>query len=290
MSSSTTDAAQELIDAGIADAFTQETFNDSETGEALSYNIFLPADYDPTKAYPMVLYIADSSLVGQDVTAPLNQYGALIWASEAEQAKHESIVVVPEYPSVIIDDHGSFTTTDYVDMTARLVQNIGDEYNVDTDRVYGTGQSMGAMTVMYLAAQQPELFAAELIVSGQWDPDQLQGLTEETFTYVAAAGDENSSGGQSDVEALLDDAGVAYATGSDWDATWDTAKLDAAAQEMYASGDAANFATFAAGTVLTASGQSADSSGAGSSEHMASFEPAYKIEALRDWLFEQSAA
>jgi hypothetical protein len=57
---------------------------------------------------------------------------------------------------------------------------------------------------------------------------------------------------------------------------------------MYASGDAANFATFAAGTVLTVSGQSADS-GAGS-EHMASFEPAYRITALRDWLFAQTAS
>lgn len=47
-------------------------------------------------------------------------------------------------------------------------------------------------------------------------------------------------------------------------------------------------ATFTAGTVLTASGQSADTAGAGSSERIASFEPAYKITALPDWLFEQT--
>ena len=34
---------------------------------------------------------------------------------------------------------------------------------------------------------------------------------------------------------------------------------------------------------------SSSGGGMGSSEHMASFEPAYKITALRDWLFEQSA-
>ena len=54
-----------------------------------------------------------------------------------------------------------------------------------------------------------------------------------------------------------------------------------------AAGDEANFATFKTGTVLTASGQSS-SSGMGGTEHMASFEPAYKIAALREWLFAQS--
>jgi predicted peptidase len=283
-------ALEKLIADGVADAFEQATYEDAETGESLPYNIYLPEDYDASQAYPMVLYIADSSLVGQDVTAPLNQYGALIWASTSEQAERESIVVVPEYPSVILDDHGSYTTTDYVEMTARLVAAVQDEYSVDPDRVYGTGQSMGAMTVMYLAAQYPDLFAAELIVSGQWDPTQLEGLAGETFTYTAAGGDENASGGQGDVEGLLDEAGVPYGTGTDWDATWSEAKLNRAARAMYASGAAANFATFATGTVLTAAGQSSSSSGMGSSEHMASFEPAYRITALRAWLFAQSAS
>lgn len=65
-------------------------------------------------------------------------------------------------------------------------------------------------------------------------------------------------------------------------------ELDAAATTRYAAGAQANMATFTAGTVLTASGQSADTAGAGSSERIASFEPAYKITALPDWLFEQT--
>jgi hypothetical protein len=154
-SSSEQSAEVKALIAEVQDKFQQATYEDGETGESLPYNIYLPDDYDASKSYPMVLYIADSSLVGQDVTAPLSQYGALIWASDAEQAKHESIVVVPEYPSVIIDDHDSYTTTDYVDMTARLVAAVQEEYSVDPDRVYGTGQSMGCMTVMYLAASTP---------------------------------------------------------------------------------------------------------------------------------------
>ena len=274
--------------AEVTDTFTQATYTDSATGAELPYNIYLPADYDASKTYPVVLYIADSSLVGQDVTAPLSQYGALIWASSEQQAVQESIVIVPEYPEVIIDDHGSYTTTDYVEATVGLLESIQSQYSVDASRIYGTGQSMGAMTVMYLAAHHPDLFAAELIVSGQWDPTDLSGLTSEKFLYFAAGGDENASGGQTDVEALLDSAGVAYGT-TTLDATAAATEQNAAVSDLVANGDTANFATFDTGTVLEVAGTSSSSGMGGSSEHMASFEPAYKIAAARDWLLSQTA-
>jgi predicted peptidase len=284
----TTSTAAAALAAEVRTAFEQHTFKDSQTGHSLPYNLFLPASYDASKKYPLVLYIADSSLVGQAVTAPLTQYGALIWASAAEQAEHESIVLVPEYPKIIIDDNSGHTVTDYVELTSRLLADVSSTYAVDPARVYGTGQSMGCMTVIYLAAKHPGLFAAELFVSGQWDVSVLGNLAKEKFFYIAAGGDAKASGGQKDVEGVLDKAGVSYGTAT-WDATWTDARLEAAAKKLLADGDTTNFATFKTGTVLTASGQSA-TAGAGGGEHMASFEPAYKIAALRDWLFAQRAA
>lgn len=313
--------------AEVPSTFTQATFSDAASGHSLPYNLYLPEGYSSSKSYPLVLYIADSSLVGQAVTAPLSQYGALIWASAAEQAKHQSIVLVPEYPSVIIDDHGSHTTTAYVEMTTRLLSAVTKQYSVDATRVYGTGQSMGCMTVMYLAAKHPELFAAELFVSGQWEVSQLANLAKEKFFFIAAGGDAKASAGQADVKKMLTADGVKYQSAT-WDATWSAADTAAAAQKLLAPGDTINFATFATGTVLEVSGATsspggtaaggspsggapsggAPSGGApsgapsgmpsgapggagmgGSSEHMASFEPAYKITALRDWLFQQKA-
>ncbi|WP_030616247.1 alpha/beta hydrolase-fold protein [Streptomyces fulvoviolaceus] len=265
--------------------FKQYTYKDSKTGQSLPYNLYVPADYDAAKSYPLVLYIADSSLVGQDVTVPLSQYGALIWASASEQAKHESIVLVPEYPSVIIDDHGSYTTNEYVEMTPRLLSSVASKYSVDPERIYGTGQSMGCMTVMYLAAKHPDLFAAELFVSGQWEISQLTNLAKEKFFYIAAGGDDKASVGQTEVQKMLKSAGVSYQAET-WDATWSEAQFSAAAKELFAAGDSINFATFKTGTVLEVSGAS---SSAMAGEHMASFEPAYEITSLRDWLFEQSA-
>ena len=49
---------------------------------------------------------------------------------------------------------------------------------------------------------------------------------------------------------------------------------------LIAEGNRANFVTFTKGTTLT--------DGAGGSEHLTSFNYAYRLEAVRDWLFEQT--
>ena len=62
--------------------FRQLTFEDAKTGKTMAYNLLVPEGYDGTKSYPLVLFMADASTVGKDVTAPLTQgYGALEFAS-----------------------------------------------------------------------------------------------------------------------------------------------------------------------------------------------------------------
>lgn len=110
-------------------------------------------------------------------------------------------------------------------------------------------------------------------------------LPQEKFFYIAAGGDDKAFAGQAEVEQMLTSAGVSYQTAV-WDVTWSAEQFSTAAAELFTVGDSINFATFKTGTVFHVSGSSSSLVGG---EHMASFEPAYKINALRDWLFEQSA-
>jgi predicted peptidase len=262
--------------------FQQFTYTDAETGLTIDYNLYVPADYNASESYPLVYFIADSSVVGQDTTAPLTQgYGGIIWATDAEQAKHESFVLVPEYPDVVLDDHDGYTTSDYLEATVRLLESVESSYNVDQNRIYATGQSMGCMIFMYLAAEHPDLFAAELFVDGQWDITQLSGLENQKFFYFAAEGDEKASAGQSEVMDLLKSSGISYST-AEWDATWSTDEFDTAVKQMLSEGNTINCVQWKLGTVLP------DGVSAGTSEHMYSFDHAYTTEAVRDWLFEQS--
>ena len=270
---------QAMIDE-TADQFFQDDYVDEETGLTVTCDVFAPEGYEDGDPLPVVFFITDSSTVGRGPEASLTQgWGGLIWATAAEQAKHPCVVVVPTFNDVILDDHSCFVTTDYITLMPRLVQAMAERYNGDMDRLYATGQSMGCMTFLITAAQNPDLFAAELFVDGQWDITELKGLESQTFFYIAAGGDAKAVGGQDEVLAMLDADGVPYSYAEGWDAQADAAELAAKTEALLAEGNAINFIRWEPGTVLN---------GGFGMEHMASFDYAYKLETVRDWLFQQS--
>lgn len=207
------------------------------------------------------------------------QLGTSVPVLAAAQAKHPCIVLVPQYAGVVIHDHNGFKVTEDVEATARLVQKLAGEYGADEKRIYSTGQSMGCMITMYLAAKHPDLFAAELLVSGQWDISELKPLATQKFFYIAAGGDEKASGGQRELLSVLRRQGVKVSTAT-WDATKNYGALSRAARQEIAQGNKINFATFVRGSVLPAGTKN-------NNEHMYSFDHAYQIAAVRDWLLAQ---
>ena len=263
-----------------AGRFTVDEYTDEETGLTVVCNVFVPEDAAGNGPLPVVFFITDSSTVGRGPEASLTQgWGGLVWASEAEQEKHPCIVIVPTFDEVILDDHNGFVTTGYISLMPRLAETMAARYNGDMDRLYATGQSMGCMTFLLTAAANPDLFAAEYFVDGQWDITTLQGLESQKFIYIAAGGDAKAVGGQDEVMAMLDRDGVPYGYASDWDAQAAPEDLNALAEALLGDGNSIHFIRWKAGTVLN---------GGFGMEHMASFDYAYRLEAARDWLFEQS--
>lgn len=301
--------------ATVADKFTQESYTDAETGLNITYNLFLPEGYDAAVSYPLVVFIGDSSCVGSDTYSLTQGRGALVWASEAWQRVYPTIVAVPTYPVTILDDHGSYTTTEYVELTKRFIDMLTESYSVD--HVYGTGQSMGCMTTLILASDYPDLYTACMFVDGQWDIATLTGLENQTFVYFAAEDDTNAWNGAQEVMAMFDAAAVSYAY-AQWDGTWSVDELSAAARKLFTADENHFFISWASGTIEPKSGGmsggfggsggsgAAPSGGFGgpsgsggasggfgggtnsSAYHMASFDYAYNCIAVMEWLFSQS--
>ncbi|MBQ8490473.1 MAG: prolyl oligopeptidase family serine peptidase [Pseudobutyrivibrio sp.] len=237
-----------LVEA-YTDVFEQVEYTDDETGLTVTYNIYLPEGYDASEEYPMVVFIADSSCAGDDATKSLTQgRGALVWASDEWQAANPSIVLVPTYPETILDDQNGYSTTEYVELTKRLIDDVSEEYAVDTDRIYGTGQSMGCMTTLILASEYPDLYAACMFVDGQWDVSTLSSLEDQTFIYFAAEDDQNAYNGMQEVMEMFDEDGVDY-TYDQWDGTWTPDELSEATAELLAGGTKAYFVSWASGTI-----------------------------------------
>ena len=276
------DAELQAMITEVAPKFQLLTYEDAETGTSLQYQLYVPENYDETQSYPMIQFIPDSSAVGRDASYVLTQgWGGLIWATEEEQAKHPAFVVVPVFTETIVDDN--FNHSEQIDVAMRLLQSLTETYNIDTNRIYTTGQSMGGMTSFHLSIAYPDFFAAYLFVGSQWDTTEMNGLEDEPFFYIVSAGDPKASAGQADLLAVFDADNAAYSH-AEWGAQDDAESQNGNVAAMLTEGKNANFVTFTAGTTL-AEGQSG-SSGAG--EHMTSFDYAYKLEAVRDWLCQQT--
>lgn len=258
--------------------FWQFSFEDRETGKTMEYNLFVPEGYDGSQSYPLVLFMADASTVGKDVTTPLTQgYGALEFASELDQKVHPSFVLVPQYTTWTVGE--GVVNSDEVEMTIHLLEEVCSQYNVDRSRLYTTGQSMGGMMSFYFNIAHPDLFAASLFVSCQWDTAKMHDFGQKRFFYIVAGGDDKASAGMDGLAQVLGRQGVRIDSAS-WSARLPQEEQERLAEELIAKGNSINFIRFEKGSVLPASGQGM--------EHMASFDYGYRLAPVRDWLFRQS--
>jgi len=180
-----------------------------------------------------------------------------------------------------VDD--SHNHSEQIDVAMRMLESLTETYSIDTNRIYTTGQSMGGMTSFYESIAYPDFFAAYVFVGSQWDVSQLSGLEQKPFFYMVAAGDPKASAGQAELLGLFDADGAAYSH-AEWSAQDAADVQSAAVSAMLSEARTANFVTFTEGSTL-AEGQAA---GGPAGEHMTSFDYAYRLEAVRDWLFKQS--
>ncbi len=269
------------IVAEVKDKYSQDEYKDKDTGLTVPYNISLPESYDGTKEYPMVFFIGDLRTAGNTMAFSLEQgWGGTVWATEEVRKVQECIVVTAVYPDTVIDDRfGELNVSEYVDLTPRMISSIAEKYHADPDRIYGTGQSMGAMTTLYLAANYPDLYAAVLIVDGQWDITALKGLESQKMIYITAGGDEKATNGQTEVKEMLKKDGIPYSELSDVDVTEGPDAVNQAVSEMLKEGNAINFITWKTGSVLVGTDEK--------SEHNAAFDYGYRYSSVRNWILQQ---
>ena len=282
MQDKSSDTELQTMISEVAPKFELLTYEDAESGTSLQYQLFVPENYDASQSYPLLQFIPDSSVVGKGAADVLTQgWGGLVFATEEEQAKHPSFVVVPVFTETVVNDN--FEHSEQIETAVRLIRSLTEQYSIDTDRIYTTGQSMGGMTSFYLNTAYPDLFAASLFVGSQWDNSILSVLEDKDFFYIVAAGDPRASEGQAGLKAVFDEDQAVYSS-AEWSAKDSQEAQNAAVEAMLAEGNNANFVTFTLGST-TADGSTGNTM---AGEHMTSFDYAYKIEAVRDWLFQQT--
>lgn len=152
---------------------------DEATGEYsdvdLPYALYVPADYNPNKEYELVLHVHDASAMGDDplITLTESQGPANYITDEVQQVAKDQgfggvIVVCPQFNNNIRTARDNWSLSAGVPATWQLMDYITETYNINMDHIYASGQSMGGMQILAMAAQRDNYFAALWPIASQW--------------------------------------------------------------------------------------------------------------------------
>jgi predicted peptidase len=156
--------------------FEARVFTNAD-GKTQPYRLLTPKDYDPGKAYPLVLFLHG---VGESGTDNLKQVtnSAYLFAGDSMMARYPCFVVAPQCPgsrrwvevSWSLDAHTMpEQPSEPLALTLQLLDELPKEFHIDPRRIYVTGLSMGGLGTWDILARRPKLFAAAMPVCGAAD-------------------------------------------------------------------------------------------------------------------------
>lgn len=120
------------------------------------YLLFLPQGYEPKgeKKWPLILFLHGSGERGTDV----QKVGV--------HGPPKIVKNKPEFPFIVVSPQCPENQWWSQDVLLALLDNVIATYNVDTNRIYLTGLSMGGFGAWTLGVNHPERFAAIAPICG----------------------------------------------------------------------------------------------------------------------------
>jgi predicted peptidase len=157
----------------------------TSVGESYRYQVYIPADYTPALAWPVVVSLHGNGRQGTDGLLQTDTDFAI--RIRENRAPFPAIVVFPQarpgtrwfYPAM-------------EELVMAQLQRTMTEYHVDSTRIYLQGFSMGATGTYRIAHRWPTVFAALVSVAGRiedgppYTPEET-AIDRRANPFVAAA-------------------------------------------------------------------------------------------------------
>lgn len=128
----------------------------------IDYRVYVPADYDPARKYPVILYLHGRGARGNDNERQIGgaHLGSVIQLYEMKQPeRYRSFIAV--FPQTQGNWFG-----EPAEQAILALDQVMRDFSVDPQRVYLAGLSLGGYGCWYLAAKYPDKFAAVVQLSG----------------------------------------------------------------------------------------------------------------------------
>lgn len=198
----------------------------STSGTKLPYRLYVPADYDESKSYPLVLFFHGAGESGTD-NNHIFRGGSILQRllTKTERTEHPCIILAPQCADtgsngkwVSTDwapgtyDHTKIKTSPYMAAAEELLDKVINEYSVDKGRLYVSGMSMGGYGTWDIISRNPDKFAAAVPVCGGIDESYMSGLMNMPIWTFHCVDDPivSSAGTKKAAELLKDNPNFKY--------------------------------------------------------------------------------
>ena len=145
--------------------------------DTLKYRILKPLNYNSNEQYPVHLFLHGAGERGDDNVAQLT-HGGKLFLKKQNREKYNSWIIFPQCPK---NDRWPNLNSDAWDkkfknkitkpnkslnLVIKLMDQFIEKKQVDKNRVYVSGLSMGAMGTFEILYRRPDMFAAATPICG----------------------------------------------------------------------------------------------------------------------------
>jgi len=130
-------------------------------GTAGSCTLFVPEKYDPESRWPLILALHPAGGTGENYVHAWTRF---------EQA-HSYFVLAPTSPPGRVESHTGWDEQATRQIVSRVLRDVRENFNIDPNRVYVDGASMGGIATWHYGLATPDLFAGLVCRAGAVNPD-----------------------------------------------------------------------------------------------------------------------
>ncbi|OMQ09098.1 prolyl oligopeptidase family serine peptidase [[Flexibacter] sp. ATCC 35103] len=186
---------KKIVNSLNTDVFEKKIF--TKKNIQIPYRLLKPKDNNNQK-YPLVITFHNSTRLGNDNENQLEPF-AKIWLRPEIYTKYQCYVIAPQFNKRSSDyeknSDGIQISKPSEDVFAllELIQNVEKEYpNIDKNRIYLIGYSMGGSTAQNLLNLAPDKFAATVSIAAVPDFSNLKKIKSKNIWLIHGEKDDEN--------------------------------------------------------------------------------------------------
>lgn len=158
----------------------------TKDGSTMKYRYYLPENYDSSVSYPVVMFLHGETRKGNDNEQQLYNAQDLFDKVIEQESTNPCILVAPQCSA-------DNSWTDLSDMIDGVVNDIQNQYSVNSEKIYISGYSEGTEGCYKVVSDNPDKYAGIIAIAGKGDTTSAQAIAKNNTGVMIFAGSEDDT-------------------------------------------------------------------------------------------------